>query len=400
MQELLRLLEDLPHLLILAILFGGALLVGTFVALVVYPLLRAAGERTNSFTLKAFVNRTRNSAFWIVVFVVTLSFWASTTPAEGSEDWIFHRPLVFLTRTLLYFTAGIFLIRLVAVGADSLRHRYSIDEQNNLRERKILTQLQYIQKIAGVIIFVVISALILMQFDTMRSLGTTLLTSAGVGGIIIGFAAQKSIANLLAGFQIAFTQPIRLDDALIVNGEYGWVEEITMTYVTMRLWDQRRQIVPLQKFIDDTFQNWTRTNSELIGTVFLYLDYSFPMAELRAELDRWLPTQELWDERVKSVAVTDNNDRAMTVRILVSSNNAGNTFDLRCRTREYLIGWCQQNYPNGLARTRVQLEGQGAKGDAPKAYLDPLKNLGDNAPDISPHTGDVRGVEPPQTPNN
>ncbi|MEO0731584.1 MAG: mechanosensitive ion channel domain-containing protein, partial [Bacteroidota bacterium] len=171
---------------------------------------------------------------------------------------------------------------------------------------------------------------------------------------------QKSIANLLAGFQIAFTQPIRLDDALVINGEYGWVEEITLTYVVHRLWDQRRQIVPLQKFIDDTFQNWTHTSSDLIGAVLLYLDYTFPVQELRDEVDRWLPQQtDLWDERVKSTMVTDNNAEVMTVRILVSAKNAGNTFDLRCRTREYLIGWIRDRYPQALPRTRVEVDRPG-----------------------------------------
>ncbi len=192
-----------------------------------------------------------------------------------------------------------------------------------------------------------------MQFPQMRVLGSTVLASAGVSGIIIGLAAQKSIANLLAGFQIAFTQPIKIDDALIVNGEYGWVEEITLTYVTMRLWDQRRQIVPLQKFIDDTFQNWTRSNTELIGAVMLYVDYTLPVHELRAEVERFLPTQELWDQRVGNALVTDNSERTMTVRVLVSAKNAGDTFTLRCATREHCIRWIQENYRECLPQSRV-----------------------------------------------
>ena len=228
------------------------------------------------------------------------------------------------------------------------------DDVNNLRERKILTQLQYIQRIVSIIIFVLVVAFIFLQFEGMRKLGAGILSTAGVSGIIIGIAAQKSIANLLAGFQIAFTQPIRLDDVLIVKGEYGTVEEITLTYVTMKLWDQRRQVVPLQYFIDNVFQNWTRTNAELIGSVVLFLDYSFPVQELREEVERYLPTQELWDKRVQSVAVTDTSEKTITVRILVSSDNSGNTFTLRCNTREHLLEWVRVNHSDKLPQQRVK----------------------------------------------
>ncbi|SEQ69854.1 mechanosensitive ion channel family protein [Neolewinella agarilytica] len=353
MNELSSLIESTPLFVQMAILFGVSLLLATLVVMIVFPILSATAKRTKSFTLEAFVKRTRSSVFWLLTFFLTLSFWANFL-TDSEEDPVFYlttfRQIV---RTLLYIFLGVLLVKSTNVAADTIRFLYNADDKNNLRERKILTQLQYIQRIAAIIIFIVILAMILMQFDSMRTFGTGLITSAGVGGIIIGLAAQKSIANLLAGFQIAFTQPIRLDDALIVNGEYGWVEEITLTYVTMRLWDQRRQIVPLQYFIDNTFQNWTRTNSELTGTVLLYVDYTFPVDALREEVDRWLPLQDIWDERVKSVMVTENSDRAMTIRVLVSAKDAGTTFDLRCRTREHLIHWIQENYRNCLPQNRV-----------------------------------------------
>ncbi|MBC6996694.1 mechanosensitive ion channel [Neolewinella lacunae] len=356
MQELFDLLETMPIYLRMAVLFGFALVLATITVLVAYPLVSATARRVRSYSLEAFTQRTRNLVFWILTFFLALSFWSGIPPVEEGEPDPVLTPAVYLIRTLFYFFVGLFLIRLVGIGADTVRHRYTVDDKDNLRERKILTQLQYVQRIAAIVIFFIMLALIMMQFDSMRNLGTTLLTSAGVGGIIIGLAAQKSIANLLAGFQIAFTQPIRLDDALIVNGEYGWVEEITLTYVTLRLWDQRRLIIPLQKFIDDTFQNWTRTNSELIGTVFMYVDYTFPVQELRDEVDRWVPTQELWDGRVKSVAVTDNSDQSVTIRILVSAKDAPSTFDLRCNTREHLIRWIQEHHGDSLPKTRVEMQ--------------------------------------------
>lgn len=337
----------------MAIRLGFSLLLSTVVAMGIYPLLAATARRTESYTLEAVVKRTRGIIFWMLAFLITTSLWTTLIEPGDLNPAGYLEPAIKIARTVFYFLFGLFLIRMTAVAADSIRHRYNHDDVNNLRERKILTQLQYIQRIVGIVVFIIIVALILIQFDAMKQLGQTVLASAGISGIIIGLAAQKSIANLLAGFQIAFTQPIRLDDALIVNGEYGWVEEITLTYVVMRLWDERRQIIPLQKFIDDSFQNWTRSSSELIGTVLLYVDYTFPVDQLRAEVDRWLPLQDNWDERVKSVLVTDNNDRAMTVRVLVSAKDAGTTFDLRCLTREYLIKWIQENHRNALPQNRV-----------------------------------------------
>ncbi len=356
MQDLLDLLESFPVYLQLLIAFGAALLMAAVVVIIFYSILKASARRTDSYTLRIFAQNTRTPVFWFLAMLVTYWFWSVTinTITEEQLQDIFYLPgALHIPETLLYTFGGLFLIRLTGVIASTIRHRYNADDVNNLRERKILTQLQYIQRIVSIIIFVVVVAFILLQFEGMRKLGTGILSTAGVGGIIIGLAAQKSIANLLAGFQIAFTQPIRLDDVLIVNGEYGTVEEITLTYVTMKLWDQRRQIIPLQHFIDNTFQNWTRTSAELTGSVFLYLDFNFPVEELRQEVTRYLPTQELWDERVNSVAVTETSERTMTVRVLVSSNNAGNTFTLRCNTREYLLQWVRENHPDKLPLQRV-----------------------------------------------
>ncbi|TXF85226.1 mechanosensitive ion channel family protein [Neolewinella aurantiaca] len=354
METLLDYISDTPVYAQLLIAFGFALLIATVMVMIIFPILRASAKKTKSFTLEAFAKRTRTAVFWLIAMLLTFWFWTAISSGIAEAELPFYLPgALHLPRTLLYFFTGVFLIKVVQVVGDTIRYRYNMDDVNNLRERKILTQLQYIQRIASIIIFVVVVSFILLQFEGMRSLGTGLLSTAGVGGIIIGLAAQKSIANLLAGFQIAFTQPIRLDDVLIVEGEYGTVEEITLTYVTLKLWDQRRLIVPLNYFIDHYFQNWTRFNSELTGSVFLHLDYTFPVDKLRAEVNRYLPTQELWDERVNSVAVTDTTDRVIVVRILVSSNNAGNTFTLRCNTREHMLQWIRENYPDSLPTTRT-----------------------------------------------
>lgn len=353
MNTLLEYFNQTPIYAQLLIAFGFALLLATAFVMIVYPILRASASKTGSFTLEAFAKRTRTTVFWLVAMMITFWFWTSTYGTIDTENLPFYLPeALHLPRTLMYIFGGLFLIRITLVTADTIRHRYNIDDTNNLRERKILTQLQYIQRIASIIIFVVVVSLILLQFDGMRNLGKGILSTAGVGGIIIGLAAQKSIANLLAGFQIAFTQPIRLDDVLVVESEFGTVEEITLTYVTLKLWDQRRLIVPLNYFIDNHFQNWTRYNAELTGSVFLHLDYTFPVNELRAEVERYVPTQEFWDKRVLSVAVTDTTDRVIVVRILVSSTNAGNTFNLRCNTREHLLAWVREHYPDKLPTSR------------------------------------------------
>jgi small-conductance mechanosensitive channel len=357
MNQLLEYLENTELYVRMAALMGVAFLIALIAVFAVYPLLKTAARRTESFLLEAYTKRTQRIFFWLIFFLLTVVFWSGLGPIkESNPGSLYYRPLLKLDQSLLYIFTGLFVYKLVNVGADFLRHIYNADDVHNLQERKILTQLQYVQRIAAILIFLVVVSLLLLQFESLRNLGTGILTSAGISGIIIGIAAQKSIANLLAGFQIAFTQPIRLDDALIVQGEFGWVEDITLTYVSLRLWDQRRLIVPLQHFIDSSFQNWTRTNSELIGTVFLYLDYTFPVEKLREEIDRYLPTQELWDERVKAVQVTDTSEKTMTIRILVSSNNAGNTFTLRCVVREHLIQWVQQNYPDSFPRQRVSLD--------------------------------------------
>ena len=359
MNELTDLVDATPVIIRMAIRMGVGLLVAALVTLVLYGILRRTGRRTDSYTLTAIAAETRNAFYWFLSLALTVILWKQLEESVFGVDavgapWYLHWGIR-ITRTVLYVFGALLLIRIVNVAADTVRHRYSIDSVNNLQERKILTQLQYIQRIVGIVIFIITAAFILLQFDAVRSIGTGLLTSAGVGGIIIGFAAQKSIANLLAGFQIAFTQPIRIDDSLIVDGEFGKVEEITLTYVTLKLWDQRRLIVPLNKFIDDTFQNWTRGDTQLIGSVFMYVDYTFPIQKLREEAQRFVATQELWDKQVHSTKVTDNNADVITIRILASGSNSGNTFDLRCNLREHLIGWIQENYEGHLPKTRVEM---------------------------------------------
>lgn len=256
---------------------------------------------------------------------------------------------------LLMISFAYILVGFVNAGKDYVMSRYDVSKKNNLKERKVRTQLQFLRKLLLSIIWTLTVCAILLSFESLRKFGAGLLTGVGLGGIIIGFAAQRSLSNLLAGFQIAFTQPIRIDDVLVVEGEWGRVEEITLTYVVVNIWDQRRLILPINYFIEKPFQNWTRSTSEMMGTVFLYLDFNVPVDAIRAEFKRLLEQTDLWDKRVAVVQITDIKPTVVEVRCLVSAINSGIAFDLRCYIRENLLSFVQKNYPGSLPKTRMEL---------------------------------------------
>lgn len=259
---------------------------------------------------------------------------------------------------LLIISFGYILIGVVKVLEDYIVHAYDLRKSDNLRERKIRTQLQFLRKLSISLIVVLVICAVLLSFESLRKIGTGLLTGVGVGGIIVGFAAQRSLGNFLAGLQIAFTQPIRIDDVLIVEGEWGRVEEITLTYVVVGIWDQRKLILPINYFIEKPFQNWTRTGSAILGTVFLYMDYSAPVEAIREEFFRIVEDHPLWDKRVKVLHVTNATERTMEIRLLISASSSGRAFDLRCDLREKMIAFIQKNYPDSLPRERVTLDAE------------------------------------------
>lgn len=256
---------------------------------------------------------------------------------------------------LIVFSLAYIIIRIIQYTRDLIYLKFDVSISGNLNERKARTQVDFLQKTASVFIAFIAIAIVLMSFDRVRELGTSLLASAGIAGIIIGVAAQKSLANLLAGFQIAFTQPIRYDDVVIVQGQYGRIEEIALTYVVIKAWDERRIIVPISYFIDNTFENWTRTSSEMLGTVILYTDFTMPVEPMREELSRILLNEgkTLWDGKVSAVQITDLLEQSMQVRILISALNSGALFDLRCMIREKMIRFISDQYPENLPARRI-----------------------------------------------
>ncbi|OCX64689.1 mechanosensitive ion channel protein MscS [Thioclava sp. SK-1] len=249
--------------------------------------------------------------------------------------------------------------------------RFKLDAEDNLLARKHVTQTRILLRVANVMIVVFAIAAALMTFPAVRQYGVSLLAAGGAAGIVVGLALQPLLKNLIAGIQLALTQPIRIDDALIVEGEWGWVEEITSTYVVLKLWDWRRLVVPLSYFIEQPFQNWTRENAELIGTCMFYLDHSAPIDTLRSAGREIAARNPLWDGKVYAMQVTDFRERVMEVRVLISARTAPKVFDLRCEMREGLIAYIQENHPKALPRTRAEADLNLSEG-AITARPDPL----------------------------
>ncbi len=242
-----------------------------------------------------------------------------------------------------------------AVGAvrRALSDRLDIEKEDNLSERRLLTQVGLLQRLLNVGILVVALAVILLHFKAFRQFGTGLLASAGVAGIVLGFAAQRVLGNLFAGIQIAITQPIRVDDVVVVEGEWARVEEITLTYVVVRIWDLRRLVLPISYFIETPFQNWTRTSARVMGTAYIRTDYTVPVDDVRQEVRRIVESSPYYDGTVWRLHVTDLGERSVEMRALMSAANADHAWELRCEVRERLLSWLREHHPEALPRTRV-----------------------------------------------
>lgn len=254
-------------------------------------------------------------------------------------------------------------VRCAAAIGEAIVAAHPLDIADNLHARRIHTQARVLARTVMVLIIIAGVGAALMTFPNVRQIGASLLASAGVAGLVAGIAARPVLGNLIAGLQIAISQPIRLDDVVVIQGEWGRIEEITGTYVSVRIWDQRRLIVPLQWFIENPFTNWTRSSAQIIGTVFLWLDYRMPLAPLREELTRIVEQAPEWDKRVQVLQVTDTSERAMQVRVLVSSGDSGLNWDLRCRVREGLLDFVNAHYPQFLPRTRAEFASEFEKSE-------------------------------------
>ncbi|XGB21898.1 mechanosensitive ion channel family protein [Streptomyces sp. II-2-2-2] len=284
------------------------------------------------------------------------------------------------------------LVRAVAAGEQAILRDHPMEVADNLEARRIQTQTRVLSRVLmGAIILVGVS-LILLTFPMVRQIGTALLASAGIIGLVAGIAAKPVFGNLIAGLQIALTQPIRLDDVVIVEGEWGRVEEINSSYVVVRIWGARRMVVPLTWFIEHPFQNWTRRSADLLGTAFLWLDYTAPIPAIRAELERICKGEALWDGQVCVTQVTETSEHTLQVRLLVSARNSGDAFDLRCIVRERMLDFLAREHPQALPRTRAELNQEVTPTRRPRSQpAEDVRSPGaeDGEPAILPDPGDA-----------
>jgi small-conductance mechanosensitive channel len=328
----------------------AALLIG----LVAHALLRPVLRRLAAFSVVAteVVRRCDRPARILLPVVLLEIAWRSLPDSLPIAPAVEH-----VNGIATIAAASAFLVQLIRGVAEGVIAKFPADVADNLAARRIHTQTRVLARIACGTVILAGIAFILMTFPRARQFGASLLASAGVAGLIVGIAARSVFSNLLAGLQIALAQPIRIDDVLIVEGEWGRVEEITATYVVLKLWDERRLVVPLGWFIEHPFQNWTRRSASLLGTVFLWVDYATVLEPLRAEARRLCEASSNWDGRVCLVQVTDCSERAMQLRVLVSSQASGPCFDLRCEVREGLLAFLHRTQPGALPRLRMATSG-------------------------------------------
>lgn len=286
--------------------------------------------------------------------------------AIGIQAWLINGEIVTNERSIaffqqlrslmLIFTFTWFIIVGIHITKNQLLRRFDVTSKDNLRARKFYTQFNIIERITIFLVILLAVGISLLTFERVQEIGISILTSAGIAGIILGLSAQKVFGTIFAGIQIAISQPIRIDDVVIVEGEWGRVEEIKLTYVVVNIWDKRRLVLPTTYFIENPFQNWTRTSSDILGTVFIHADYNLPVDALREELTRLLQTTNLWDGKVNVIQVTDLKEKTMELRALVSASDSPTAWDLRVFIREKLVEFIKQNYPESLPRSRVVLK--------------------------------------------
>jgi len=353
MEDLLTFVPELYRpWLRFAIVLAVALAVAWVLHLVVYHVATHVTNRTVGVADTSAVRRTRRPAR-VLLLLLAVQVVLPTLPA-ADETTHTARHLVSLG---VIASVTWLIISVVNVVDDVILARYDIDARDNLEARRVHTQTRVLSRTVMIIIGGIGFAAAMMTFPSIRQIGASMLASAGIVGLVVGLAARPTIGNLIAGLQIAMTQPIRLDDVVIMEGEWGRIEEITSTYVVVRIWDQRRLIVPLQHVIEQPFQNWTRSSADILGTVFIYTDYTVPVEKVRAKLREIAGQAEQWDERVCVLQVTDATEQTMQLRALVSASDAGQAWELRCYVREKLLEYLQQEFPDALPRTRAELEG-------------------------------------------
>ncbi len=341
------------------ILIAGAIIVGFAVQALLMLILRrrhrrpdaAAGRKGRRFLPEHLKNPLRSliPALFVSAVLPLLRF------PKPAGRVVAHVVGLWVVASVAWLASGV-----VLVVRDAILGGYDFKAKDDLHARRAATQLWVIERVVIAVIVVVAGAVMLMTFPAVRQIGVSLLASAGVISVIVGLAAQKVLGNVLAGIQIALSQPIRLDDVVVVEEEFGRVEEITLTNVIVRLWDLRRLVLPISYFLEHPFRNWTWRTSKLVGTVLIYADYRVPVEEVRAELTRVLKASPSWDGDVNALEVTNATDRVVELRATMSAEDSSRTWDLRCEVREKLLAFLQEKHPESLPQVRLRMEGEGS----------------------------------------
>ena len=332
-------------------LLAAAIVIALVVRVIVFWLLLRLTRRKGTLLGQSLVKHGQGPSHWIFPLLAMLAILPGL-------------PLPPIVMLALQHVTGLGLIVAIAwlaillteVTADMLSWRYRIDVADNLMARRIQTQFQMLNRIVMILVIVVALSMMLMTFPDIRHIGVSILASAGIASLVVGMAMKDTLSNLIAGVQIAFAQPFRIGDAVVIEGEWGWIEEIGMMYVVVRIWDLRRLVLPLSYFLDHPFQNWTRTSADLLGYTYLYTDYTVPVDAVRAELKRICEESPMWNGKVCGLQVSDSDAHTMQLRALMDVRNSSDAWDLRCLVREKLIDFLQKNYPGCLPRYRGEFE--------------------------------------------
>ncbi|WP_420140816.1 mechanosensitive ion channel family protein, partial [Sphingomonas sp.] len=339
----------LQILITVTIAVTAALLLHRFLVFVA----RRAARRTATTTDDILIARLRRPARWLMV-AFALSAIAPGLPLEEGTRAIWRQVSGLAVPALI----GWFVVAVLGALLDIVNVRADISAADNLAARRRRTRAAILYRVALFVVLLITFCMMLISIPSVRSIGVTLIASAGLAGLAVGAAAQPALKNLIAGMQMAFTEPIRIDDVVIMDGEWGRIEEIRLTFVVVKIWDQRRLVVPVSKFLESSFQNWTRETSELLGTAFLHLDPTADIPRLRAKLEEVVKDDPKWDGRVCVLQVTETYVDHIEVRCLVSAAVSGLAFDLRCNVREAMLRFLAEEMPEALARRRMEIVGR------------------------------------------
>lgn len=346
-----RILDHLPSGVTSLVVLVAAVSAALLLHRLVFALARQASARTRTQLDDIVIRRLYRPGRWLLV-AIALSFAQPglELSAGGTRAWTQAAGL------LVPGLIGWMLVALLGVIFDWVLLRADVSVADNLRARRRRTRASILHRVIVFVVLAITFCLMLMSIPSVRSIGVTLIASAGLAALAVGAAAQPALKNLIAGIQMAFSEPIRLDDVVIVEGEWGRIEDIRLTYVVVRIWDDRRLVVPVSQFLERPFQNWTRETSQLMGSVFWYLDPAADIPRLRAKLEELVKANPRWDGRFCNLQVTDTKPEAIEVRGLMTAKDASTAFDLRCDIREGLLAYIRAAMPEALVRTRGLLE--------------------------------------------